>query len=54
MTPQEQFVYVLWAYAAAAIVMAGIVGYTLYRSRAQARALADLETKGVKRRSDRV
>lgn len=44
----------IWAsYAIFAIVLATLIGWLLIDGRRQADALADLEARGVKRRSDR-
>lgn len=45
--------YVTAAYAASAMGLAGLIGWILLDSRAQRRALAELEAGGVRRRSDR-
>lgn len=43
--------FILVAYAAAATVLAALAGWTMLDYRAQRRALADLESRGVSRRS---
>lgn len=43
--------FILLAYAAAGVVLAGLVGWTVLDHRAQRRALGDLERRGVVRRS---
>ena len=43
--------YVYAAYAAAMVIVSAITLYTLLSARAQKRALAELEAKGVRRRS---
>jgi heme exporter protein D len=45
--------FILAAYAAAAIVIAALIAWVLLDFRIQRRALADLEARGVTRRSDR-
>ena len=43
--------FILVAYAAAAAVLAALAGWTMLDYRAQRRALSDLESRGVARRS---
>ena len=43
--------FIILAYAAAAAVLAALVGWTVLDYRAQRRALGDLERRGVVRRS---
>ncbi|MGH7949084.1 MAG: heme exporter protein CcmD [Candidatus Binataceae bacterium] len=44
----------IWAsYSAVALVLAGLIAWLLLDGTRQKRALADLEARGVKRRSDR-
>ncbi len=43
--------YVYAAYAAAVVIVSAITLYTLLSARAQKQALAELEAKGVRRRS---
>jgi heme exporter protein D len=45
--------FVLAAYLAAALVMAALAAWVVLDHRTQARALAELEARGVTRRSDR-
>jgi heme exporter protein D len=42
----------IWAaYGAVIVVLAGLIGWLVYDGRRQTRALADLEARGIKRRS---
>ena len=42
----------IWAsYAVATLVIGGLIGWLVHDGRRQARALADLEARGIKRRS---
>jgi heme exporter protein D len=43
--------FVLAAYAVAALILAGLIAWVVLDRRVQARALADLEARGVTRRS---
>ena len=44
----------IWAaYAAMAIILLALVGWLVFDGARQSRALADLEARGVKRRSER-
>lgn len=43
--------YVVTAYAAVVLVLAGLLGWIVVDGRAQRRRLADLEARGVRRRS---
>ena len=43
--------FILDAYAAAALVVAGLIAWVVLDHRAQRRALAELEARGVRRRS---
>jgi heme exporter protein D len=45
--------FILAAYAAAAIIVGGLIAWIVIDYRAQMRALADLEARGVTRRSER-
>lgn len=45
--------YVAAAYAATAIVLAGLVGWILLDQKARKKELAELEASGIRRRSDR-
>jgi heme exporter protein D len=45
--------FILAAYAAATIVIGGLVAWVLLDYRAQTRRLTELEARGVTRRSDR-
>jgi heme exporter protein D len=45
--------FILGAYAAAALVVAALIGWVLIDHRRQRRILADLETRGIVRRSER-
>jgi heme exporter protein D len=44
--------FILAAYAVAAVVVAALVTWVIADYRAQARALAELDARGVRRRSD--
>jgi heme exporter protein D len=44
--------FIVAAYAVTALVLAGLIVWVVADQRAQARALADLEARGVRRRSD--
>jgi len=44
--------YILGAYAGVALVLAGLIGWAISDARAQDRRLADLEARGVRRRSE--
>ena len=44
--------FIVAAYAAAVIVLGGVIAWVLLDYRAQRRKLADLEARGVTRRSD--
>ncbi len=45
--------FIFAAYAMAVVVLAGVVGWIIADGRALRRRLADLEVRGVRRRSDR-
>ena len=45
--------FIVTAYAAAALVIGALTGWVLLDHRAQLRKLADLDARGVSRRSDR-
>jgi heme exporter protein D len=45
--------YVTAAYAASALVLAGLIGWILFDGRARRRDLAELEADGIRRRSDK-
>ncbi|WP_082359326.1 heme exporter protein CcmD [Bosea sp. AAP35] len=45
--------FILASYAAVAVVLGGLIASVLLDHRAQTRALAELEQRGVGRRSDR-
>lgn len=45
--------FILAAYAAAVVVIGGLIAWVLLDYRAQTRKLAELEARGVTRRSDR-
>jgi heme exporter protein D len=45
--------YVTAAYAITAVVLAGLVGWILIDQRARKRELAEMESAGIRRRSDR-
>jgi heme exporter protein D len=45
--------FIVSAYAAAAFVLGGLIAWVLFDYRAQRRKLADLEARGVSRRSER-
>ena len=44
--------FIVAAYAAAVIVLGGVIAWVLFDYRAQRRKLADLEARGMTRRSD--
>jgi heme exporter protein D len=46
-------VFILSAYGAAALIVAAMVAWVALDHRRQARALAELEARGITRRSDR-
>jgi heme exporter protein D len=45
--------YVTAAYAASALVLAGLIGWILIDQRARQREIAELEASGARRRSER-
>lgn len=45
--------FIVAAYAVGIVVVAGLIAWVMLEYRAQTRALADLEARGVKRRSER-
>ena len=45
--------FIVTAYAAATVVIGGLIAWVLLDYRAQLRKLADLEARGITRRSDR-
>ncbi len=45
--------FILTAYAAAVIVIGGLIAWVVLDYRAQLRKLADMEARGITRRSDR-
>ena len=47
--PFASFIWI--SYLAAAVVIAGLTAWLIFDGKRQARALADLEARGVKRRS---
>ncbi len=52
MTNASIEIYYVWAaYAAASVIVCAITLYTLNAARVQKRALAELEAKGIRRRS---
>jgi heme exporter protein D len=52
MTNAATEIYYVWAaYLVATLIVAAITLYTLYQARVQKQALADLEAKGIRRRS---
>ena len=44
-------VFIVWAYIGVVVAVAGLIGWTLYDARATDRKLADLEARGIRRRS---
>jgi heme exporter protein D len=44
--------FIVAAYAVTAFVVAGLIAWVVFDHRAQARALADLDARGVRRRSE--
>lgn len=53
MAPTVHLDFIIAAYAAAAIVVAALIGWVMLDYRAQRRALAELEMQGLTRRSAR-
>lgn len=51
-TNPDQWHYVLAAYLVAGLVLAGLVAWVLLDGRRRASELAELEARGVRRRSD--
>ena len=43
--------FIIWAYAGAALCVVGLAGYALIDSRRVRKRLADLEARGIRRRS---
>jgi heme exporter protein D len=43
--------FIIGAYASVAIILGGLIGWLMFDGMRQAAALADLEAKGVRRRS---
>ncbi len=48
----EQWTYVIAAYAAVAVVLAALISWVVLDGRRRAAELADLEARGIRRRSD--
>jgi heme exporter protein D len=44
-------VFIVSAYLGVALALAGLIGWTLYDARRTAKKLADLEARGIRRRS---
>ena len=44
-------VFIIWAYIGVALVLAGLIGWTLLDARRTQARLADLEARGIRRRS---
>ncbi len=51
-TGTEQWMYVIAAYSLVAVVLAGLIGWVVLDGRRRAAELADLEARGIRRRSD--
>jgi heme exporter protein D len=51
-TGAQQWAFVWASYGVALAVVAGLVGWVLFEARRHARDLADLERRGVRRRSE--
>jgi heme exporter protein D len=51
MDPVNHIGFIVAAYAAAVVVVAGLIGWVAFDYRAQRRALAELERRGIARRS---
>ena len=49
--PATEIYYVYAAYAAAIVIVAGITAWTLLGARSMTAALAELEARGIRRRS---
>ena len=47
------FGYIFASYLAVALVLGGLIGWVVLDQRARQRELAELEARGVRRRSDR-
>jgi heme exporter protein D len=52
-TAASHMAFIVTAYAAAAMVVAGLVAWVVLDYRLQRRTLSDLETRGLTRRSER-
>ena len=52
-TGAEQWQFVIAAYGAVAIVLTALIGWTVFDGRRRRAELADLEARGVRRRSAR-
>ena len=44
-------VFIVWAYLGVALAVAGLIAWTLLDARSTTRKLADLEARGIRRRS---
>jgi heme exporter protein D len=51
-TGAEQWQYVVAAYGVVALVLAGLIAWVLLDGRRRAAELADLEARGIRRRSE--
>ena len=51
-TGAEQWLYVIAAYSLVALVLAGLIAWVVFDGRRRAAELADLEARGIRRRSD--
>jgi heme exporter protein D len=49
----NHWAFIVWAYAAALVVVVSLIAWVLLDYRAQRRTLADLEARGLRRRSRR-
>ena len=44
-------VYIVWAYIGVALAVAALIAWTLFDARSTAKRLAELEARGIRRRS---
>ena len=51
-TGDDDVIFIVWAYVGVAIVTLGLIGWVWYQSRDVKARLAQLELKGIRRRSD--
>jgi heme exporter protein D len=52
-TGPDQWQYVIAAYGVVAIVLIGLIAWVMFDGRKRAAELADLEARGIRRRSDK-